>query len=82
MNCEEYDWFLDDPSAFIFRYHLPSICGWLNGLKSLLPFSFFVTSALNGIRSYCKKLIDTAGENDGFILDAVTGMDDAKIENL
>ena len=35
MKAEEYDWFLDDPSDFIMRRHLPRICGRLKGLETL-----------------------------------------------
>lgn len=43
MKADEYDWFLDDPSDFIFRRHLPRICGKLKGLEKLPPFHNFIT---------------------------------------
>jgi hypothetical protein len=43
MKADEYDWFFDDPSGFIFRHHLSSICGRLRGLKSLPPLHNFIS---------------------------------------
>ncbi len=43
MKADEYDWFLDDPSDFIFRRHLPRICGRLKGLETLPPLHNFIT---------------------------------------
>lgn len=43
MKAEEYDWFLDDPSDFIIRRHLPRICGRLKGLEVLPTLHHFIT---------------------------------------
>ena len=43
MKADEYDWFIGDPSGFIFRHHLPSICGRLKGLQSLPPLHNFIS---------------------------------------
>lgn len=43
MKAEEYDWFLDDPSDFIIRRHLPRICGRLKGLEVLPTLHNFIT---------------------------------------
>jgi hypothetical protein len=43
MKADEYDWFFDDPSDFIFRHHLPRICGRLKGLEGLPPLHNFMT---------------------------------------
>jgi uroporphyrinogen-III decarboxylase len=43
MKAEEYDWFLDDPSDFIVRRHLPRICGRLKGLEVLPTLHNFIT---------------------------------------
>ena len=43
MKADEYDWFLDDPSDFIIRRHLPRICGRLKGLETLPPLHHFLT---------------------------------------
>jgi len=41
-----------------------------------------VTGSPDRVREYCKKLIDTAGRNGAFIMDASTGLDDARPENV
>lgn len=43
MKESEYDWFLDDPSDFILRRHLPRICGKLKGFEKLPPLHNFIT---------------------------------------
>jgi len=43
MKAEEYGWFLDDPSDFIIRRHLPRICGGLKGLETLPTLHTFIT---------------------------------------
>jgi hypothetical protein len=43
MKADDYDWFLDDPSDFMLRHHLPLICGRLKGLKTLPPFRKFIS---------------------------------------
>jgi uroporphyrinogen-III decarboxylase len=43
MKANEYDAFLDDPSDFIIRRHLPRICGHLKGLEQLPPLHEFIT---------------------------------------
>lgn len=43
MKADEYDWFLDDPSDFIIRRHLPRICGKLKGFESLPTLHHFIT---------------------------------------
>ena len=43
MKVDEYDWFFDDPSDFIFRRYLPRICGKLKGLEKLPPLRNFIT---------------------------------------
>jgi hypothetical protein len=40
VNAEEfYDAFLDDPADFMMRVYLPRVCGALEPLKTLAPFS-------------------------------------------
>jgi uroporphyrinogen-III decarboxylase len=51
-------------------------------IRGNVPLSILVGGTPDDVRSYCKKLIDTAGKDGGFILDAATGLDDAKIENV
>jgi hypothetical protein len=51
-------------------------------IRGNVPLSLLVAGTPDDVRRYCKKLIDTAGKNGGFIMDAATGLDDAKIENV
>jgi hypothetical protein len=51
-------------------------------IRGNMPLSILVTGAPDDVRQYCRKLIDTAGKGGGFIMDAATGLDDAKIENV
>jgi len=51
-------------------------------LRGNVPLSILVAGTPDEVRRYCKKLIDTAGKDGGFIMDAATGLDDAKIENV
>ncbi len=51
-------------------------------IRGNVPLSILVTGTPDDVRQYCRKLIDTAGKGGGFIMDAATGLDDAKIENV
>ena len=51
-------------------------------IRGNVPLSILVAGTADDVRLYCKKLIDTAGRGGGFIMDAATGLDDAKIENV
>jgi hypothetical protein len=51
-------------------------------IRGNVPLSILVAGTPDDVRRYCKKLIDTAGKDGGFIMDAATGLDDAKIENV
>lgn len=51
-------------------------------IRGNVPLSILVAGTPDDVRRYCKKLIDTAGKGGGFIMDAATGLDDAKIENV
>lgn len=51
-------------------------------IRGNVPLSILVAGTPDEVRRYCKKLIDTAGKDGGFIMDAATGLDDAKIENV
>ncbi|MGD0234686.1 MAG: uroporphyrinogen decarboxylase family protein [Syntrophorhabdales bacterium] len=53
------------------------ICIWGN-----VPVSILATGTPEDVRAYCKKLIDYAGEGEGLIVDASSGVNDAKVENL
>jgi hypothetical protein len=42
MKPEEYDLFLDDPSDYVFRYHIPRLYGAFEPIKNLPPFRTMV----------------------------------------
>jgi uroporphyrinogen-III decarboxylase len=52
------------------------------GIRGNVPLSILATGTSDEVRQYCKKLIDTAGKDGGFIMDAATGLDDARMENI
>jgi uroporphyrinogen-III decarboxylase len=47
-----------------------------------VPLSILATGTPDDVRQYCKHLMDTAGKEGGFIMDAATGLDNAKMENI
>jgi Uroporphyrinogen decarboxylase (URO-D) len=51
-------------------------------IRGNVPLSILVTGTPDDVRQYCRKLIDTAGKDGGFIMDSATGVDDARIENV
>ncbi len=51
-------------------------------IRGNVPLSILVGGTPDDVRNYCKKLIDHVGKDGGFIMDAATGLDDAKIENV
>ena len=51
-------------------------------VRGNVPLSILATGTPDDVRRYCKKLIDLVGKDGGFIMDASTGLDDAKPENL
>lgn len=51
-------------------------------IRGNVPISILATSTPDDVRSYCKKLIDYAGRDGGFIMDAAAGVTDAKPENV
>lgn len=51
-------------------------------IRGNVPLSVLVTGTPKTVRDYCKRLIDTVGRGGGYIMDASTGLDDAKPENV
>ncbi len=51
-------------------------------IRGNVPLSILVTGTPDDVRAYCKKLIDGCAKGGGFIMDAATGLDDAKPENV
>ncbi len=46
-----------------------------------VPMSLLSTGTVDQIKGYCKKLIDAAGKDGGFIMSSAANLDDAKPEN-
>ena len=51
-------------------------------IRGAVPLSLLATGTPDQVKESCKRLIDTAGKDGGFIMDASTGLDDAKYENV
>ena len=51
-------------------------------IRGNVPLSLLATGTPEQVRASCRGLIDTAGKDGGFIMDASTGLDDAKYENI
>jgi uroporphyrinogen-III decarboxylase len=47
-----------------------------------VPLSMFATATLDQVKPYCKKIIDTVGEDGGYIMPSSGSLDDAKPENM
>jgi hypothetical protein len=51
-------------------------------VRGNVPISILATGTPDDVRSYCKKLIDYAGRDGGFITDSSAGVTDARPENV
>lgn len=51
-------------------------------IRGNVPIFVLSTGTPDDVRAHCKKLIDSVGRDGGYILDASTGLDDAKPENV
>ena len=51
-------------------------------IRGNVPLSILATGTPDDVRACCKKLIDTVGKGGGYIMDASTGLDDARPENV
>ncbi|MGI9953398.1 uroporphyrinogen decarboxylase family protein [Moorellaceae bacterium AZ2] len=51
-------------------------------LRGNVPISLLCVGTPEDVKAYCKKLIDVVGKDGGFIMDASTGVEDARIENI
>jgi uroporphyrinogen-III decarboxylase len=47
-----------------------------------VPNSLLISGTADQVKDYCRKLIDTAGEGGGFIMDSSACIDEAKPENI
>ncbi len=51
-------------------------------LRGGVPASLLVTGTPDRVREYCRRLIDTVAKKGAFIIDASSGLDDARPENV
>jgi uroporphyrinogen-III decarboxylase len=51
-------------------------------IRGNVPLSLLAIKTPDEVRAYCKNLIDIVGKGGGYIMDASTGLDDAKPENV
>ena len=51
-------------------------------IKGNIPLSIMATGTPEDVRAYCRKLIDVAGRDGGYIMDSAAGLDNAKVENV
>jgi hypothetical protein len=51
-------------------------------IRGNVPLSILITREPETVKEHCKRLIDTVGRGGGYIMDASTGLDDAKPENV
>jgi uroporphyrinogen-III decarboxylase len=51
-------------------------------IRGNVPISILATGTPDDVRSCCKKLIDYAGRDGGFIMDSSAGVTDARPENV
>jgi uroporphyrinogen-III decarboxylase len=51
-------------------------------IRGNVPLSILATGTPEQVKATCKTLIDTVGKDGGFIMDASTGLDDARPENV
>ncbi len=59
-----------------------SILGGIACIEGGLPITLMCTGTPDDVKTQCKKMIDTVGENGGYILNTGVGLDDAKEENI
>ena len=51
-------------------------------IRGGVPVSLLVAGTPEDVKTHCKRLIETVAKNGGFIMDASSGLDDAKPENV
>ena len=50
--------------------------------QDYVPLSLLATGTTEDVKACCKRLIDVVGKGGGYIMDASTGLEDAKPENV
>jgi uroporphyrinogen-III decarboxylase len=51
-------------------------------IRGNVPLSLLATGTTEDVKACCKRLIDVVGKGGGYIMDASTGLEDAKPENV
>lgn len=82
--------FLADVPAETVCYHFEStdmfkakeVLGEKACIRGNVSLPLLATGTPEEVTTYCKKLIDVAGQGGGFIMDAASVLDDAKPENV
>ena len=80
---------VDVPAGKII-YHLSNtdfekaydVLGGTTALMGNVPNVMLLSGTPDDVRAYCKKLIDTAGKDGGFIMDSAVMLDEARPENV
>jgi hypothetical protein len=83
------EYFADVPKGKVI-YHVSatdmakakSVLGGIAAIAGNVPNLLLMSGTPDDVKAYCKKLIDTAGKDGGFIMDAEVMLDEAKPENL
>ncbi len=58
------------------------VLGGIACIGGNVPTSLLATGSPEQVKAYCKRLIDTAGRDGGYVMSAGGGMDDARPENV
>ncbi len=58
------------------------VLGGITCLSGGLPNRLMLTGTPDDVKEYCKKLIDTCGQDGGYIMDTSALLDEAKTENV
>lgn len=59
-----------------------AVLGGIAAIAGNVPNVILLSGTPDDVREYCQKLIDTAGKDGGFIMDAAVMLDEARPENL
>jgi len=83
------EYFADVPKGKVI-YHVSttdmvkakSVLGGIAAIAGNVPNILLLSGTPDDVKAYCKKLIDTAGKDGGFIMDTAVMLDEARAENL
>lgn len=63
-------------------FRAKEILGDVVCIRGNVPISILMMGTADDVRACCKRLIDVVGRKGGFIMDAATNLDDARLENV